>query len=124
MNAHFAIVTCCASSLALALTLSGPSFAQDSGAVAQKVLAEDGKVVVRDVVGPAGASWTPPPIGAFTVVYYIKGGTVEYTYADGKKEAATRTTGTSRIITAAEKRPASIKNTGKAAMHIVTVSVK
>ena len=118
MNARFAIVTCCA------LTLSGAALAQDSGSVAQKVLAEDAKVVVRDVVGPAGASWTPPPIGAYTVVYYIKGGTVEYTYADGKKQSATRATGTSRIITSAEQRPASIKNTGKAAMHIVTVSVK
>ena len=121
---QFRIVTCCASSLALALILSGPSFAQDSGAVAQKVLAEDGKVIVRDVVAPPGVSWAPPPVGAFTVVYYIKGGAVEYTFADGAKQAITRTTGTSRIITAAEKRPATIKNTGKAAMHIVTVSVK
>lgn len=124
MNARLAIVTCCASSLALALTLSGAAFAQDAGTVAQKVLAEDAKVIVRDVVAPSGASWTPPPIGSFTVVYYIKGGAVEYTFADGAKQAITRTTGTSRIITSAEKRPATIKNTGKAAMHIVTVSVK
>ena len=124
MSARIAIVTYCASSLALALTLSGPAFAQDSGAVAQKVLVEDGKVIVRDVVEPPGVTWTPPPVGAFTVVYYIKGGTVEYTFADGTKQTIARTTATSRIITAAEKRPSSIKNMGKAAIHIVTVGVK
>ena len=69
MRAHFAIVTCCASSLALALTLSGPVFAQDSGAVAQKILAEDGKFIVRDIVSPTGVSWASPPVWDFTVVY-------------------------------------------------------
>jgi hypothetical protein len=124
MTAQFKIAKCSAFSLALGLILTAPAFAQDAGAVTQKVLAEDAKVIVRDGTLPAGTNWTPPPIGAYTVVYYIKGGTVEYTFADGTKQTMNRATGTSRIITAAEKRPASIKNTGKAAMHIVTVSVK
>ena len=56
------------------------------------------------------------------VVHAIKGGTLERTYEDGKKENISWKTGETRII--AEDRPYSIKNIGKGTIHLIVVILK
>lgn len=103
------------------LALSTQVLAQD----AAKTLAENGKATVTETTVAAGAVVkVNAPTGPFFARYYITGGTVEYTYADGKKETVVRKTGSAVIISATDKRPVSIKNTGNTAIHVITVAVK
>jgi len=122
MNAQLKVVAYWVSSLALALTLSAPTFAQDK----PKVLAENNKVVVTEANPLAvGATITPAaPQGPLFVRYYLSGGTLEYTYADGTKENITRKAGTAVIISSTDKRPTSVKNIGKTALRSIVVNVK
>ena len=55
-------------------------------------------------------------------VYAMKGGTLERTYEDGKKENIVWKAGESRII--AEKRPYALKNVGKTVIHLHVVQPK
>jgi hypothetical protein len=111
-------------SLALSLALSAQALAQD----APKTLAENSKAKVSESTVAAGAvinvGAPTGTEGPFFARYYLTGGTVEYTYADGKKETVVRKTGSAVIISATDKRPTTIKNTGNTALHIITVSVK
>ena len=110
-----------ASALVFSLALSAPALAQD----AAKTLADNSKASVTEANVAAGAVVNvAAPTGPFFARYYLTGGTVEYTYADGKKETVVRKTGSAVIISATDKRPTSIKNIGKTAIHVITVSVK
>jgi hypothetical protein len=101
--------------------LSAPAFAQP----APKTLAENDKATVTETTLAAGATAKiGAPQGPFFARYYLSSGTLEYTYADGTKETITRKAGTAVIISATDKRPASIKNIGKTALHLITVGVK
>jgi len=104
------------------LTLSAPTFAQDK----PKVLAENSKVIVTEANPLAvGTAITPAaPQGQFFVRYYLSGGTLEYTYADGTNENITRKAGTAVIISSTDKRPTSVKNIGKTALRSIVVNVK
>ena len=107
--------------VALSLALSVPAFAQ----VPAKPLAENSKAVVTEGTLAAGASVKiGAQQGAFLSRYYLSGGTLEYTYADGKKETITRKTGSAVIILPTDKRPDSVKNIGTTALHFITVSAK
>jgi len=107
--------------LALSLTLSAPALSQP----VPKTLAQNDKATVTESTLAVGASTTPAaPQGPFLTRYYLSGGTLEYTYADGKKETVTRKAGTAVIISSTDKRPASVKNIGTTALHFITVSVK
>ena len=107
--------------LALTLALAAPSFAQ----VPAKPLAENSKAAVSEGTLAAGATVTiNAQTGSFLTRYYLSGGTLEYTYADGKKETVTRKTGSAIIILATDKRPASVKNIGKTDLHYITVTAK
>ena len=107
--------------LALTLALAAPSFAQ----VPAKPLAENSKAAVSEGTLAAGATVTiNAQTGSFLTRYYLSGGTLEYTYADGKKETVTRKTGSAVIILASDKRPASVKNIGTTALHFITVTAK
>ncbi len=107
--------------LALSLMLSAPVLAQTPA----KPLAENSKATVSEGTLAVGATTTPAAQqGPFLTRYYLSGGTVEYTYADGKKETVTRKTGTAVIILASDKRPASVKNIGTTALRFITVAAK
>ena len=81
-----------ASGAALALALSGALHARDKKAdkaglqVSVKVIAEDAKVRVTEATWAPGAVNPSPASSQVRVVRAIKGGTLERTYADGKKE--------------------------------------
>jgi len=107
--------------LTLSLALSGTAFAQ----VPAKPLAENSKAAVSEGTLAAGATVTiNAQTGSFLTRYYLSGGTLEYTYADGKKETVTRKTGSAVIILASDKRPASVKNIGTTALRFITVTAK
>ena len=55
-------------------------------------------------------------------VYAIKGGSLERTYEDGKKEVIRWKDGEARIIS--EPRPYSVKNIGKSVVHLYIVVPK
>jgi hypothetical protein len=108
----------CAAAMASAVVGSCPLLAAET---MTKVLAENDKVQVIDNVAPPGA--ISPMISRLGLVaYYVKGGTSERTYADGKKEVIERKTGETFIVT--EQRPYSLKNVGKTTMHVITVRLK
>jgi hypothetical protein len=107
--------------LALSLALLAPALAQ----TAATTLAENNKTIVTENTLAVGATATiAAPTGPFLTRYYLSGGTLEYTYADGKRETVTRKAGTAIIISSTDRRPASVKNTGTTALHFITVSVK
>lgn len=121
MTSNFKAFAYPACGLALALVLPAPALAQ----TAAKTLAENSKATVAESTLAVGASATiAAPPGSFLTRYYLSGGTLEYTYADGKKETVTRKTGTAIIILSTDKRPASVKNIGTTALHFITTSVK
>jgi hypothetical protein len=106
---------------AVALVLICPASAQDK----PKVLAESGKATVSEATLAAGAVATiNAQTGPFLTRYYLSSGTLEYTYADGSKQNVTRTMGTAVIIAATDKRPVTVKNVGKTALHYISVAVK
>jgi hypothetical protein len=103
------------------LALTAPALAQET----PKTLAENGKAKVTESTLAAGASVTiDAQTGPFFARYYLSSGTLEYTYPDGKKETVTRKAGSAVIISATDKRPASVKNIGTTALHLITVAVK
>ena len=119
MTRNFGIYPACL--LAISLALPTPALAQ----TVSKPLAENNKAIVTESTLAAGATATiPAPPGPFLARYYLSGGTLEYTYSDGKKETVVRKTGGAVIISTADRRPASVKNIGTTALHFVTVNVK
>jgi hypothetical protein len=56
------------------------------------------------------------------ILYYLSGGTVERTYADGTKESVTRKTGQSLVNS--EKRPYATMNTGTTTVHVIAIRLK
>jgi hypothetical protein len=118
MKSNIAIAAFGLSALAL---LAGPAFAQPGSMAAPKTLAENSKVLVTETWGKPGES-TASVNRMGQVYYYVEGGDVELTYADGTKAKVTRKTGEAKIVT--EKRPYSAKNIGKNTLHVITVTLK
>ena len=126
------VIAFCASAMTLSLIFSTGAFAQGvamdkpkAGQTAHQrtrtVLAENEKLLVADVeYQPGDTGETSSKDGL--VVYHVRGGTIERTYADGSKKVVTYKTGQTTII--AEKRPYSTKNIGKTAIHEIVVQLK
>jgi hypothetical protein len=107
-------------SVSFLLVASLPAGAQ-SGAGTSKTVFENNKVVVTDnVLKPGDAS--PSSVRGGRVLYYITGGTLERTFADGTKESVTRKTG--QAVMNSETRPYAVTNTGKTTVRVITVMVK
>ncbi len=107
--------------LALSLMLSAPVFSQ----VPAKPLAENNKAIVSEGTLAVGATVKiADQQGPFLTRYYLSGGTLEYTYADGKKETVTRTAGTAVIVLSTDRHPASVRNIGTTALRFITVTAK
>jgi outer membrane lipoprotein-sorting protein len=121
-----------ASLAVLAFALSGSMVssvvAQDkkteksAATAARKVVAENAKVLAFEVTFAPGAVNTAVPSSSVRVVRALAGGTLERTYADGKKENIVYKTGEVRIN---EASPAfTTKNIGKSEIKLYVVQVK
>ncbi len=87
-----------------------------------KVITENAKARAYEVTFAPGAENTSVPASSTRVVRALKGGTLERTYADGKKEKVTYKTGEVRIN---EVSPAfTTKNIGKSEIKLYVVQVK
>ena len=113
---------------AAAALLANPVLAQDKkiekgGAkAAMKVIAENDKVLVYEVTYKPGAENKAIANSTTRVVRALAGGTLERTFADGKKEKVTYKTGQVRINQAS---PAyTTKNIGKSEIRLYVVQVK
>jgi hypothetical protein len=87
-----------------------------------KVLQENDKVRVFETTFPVGAENTSVPSSATRVVRALSGGTIERTYADGKKEKVVYKTGEVRINNPSPAFTA--KNVGKTEIKLYVVQVK
>ena len=117
----------------LAFALSGlmvaPALAQDKmkaekGApkATMKVLKETAKVRVYEVTFVPGAENSAIPTSSVRVVRALAGGTLQRTYADGKKENIVYKTGEVRIN---EVSPAfTTRNIGKSEVRLYVVQLK
>jgi predicted regulator of Ras-like GTPase activity (Roadblock/LC7/MglB family) len=87
-----------------------------------KVLVENDKVRAFETTFAPGAENTAVPSSATRVVRALSGGTLERTYADGKKEKVVYKTGETRIN---QPSPAyTVKNIGKSEVKLYVVHVK
>jgi hypothetical protein len=113
---------------AVALALSGPAFAQDKKAQkgapkgAMKVLSENDKVRAYETTLAPGAENNAVPSSATRVLRVLNGGTLERTYADGKKEKVEYKAGHVRILNPSPAYTA--KNIGKTEVKLYIVQVK
>ena len=121
-----------ASLAVLAFVLSGSmvnsAMAQDKKAekgaakAAMKVVVENAKARAFEVTYAPGAENTAVPTSSVRVVRALKGGTLQRTYADGKKENIVYKTGQVRIN---ESSPAfTTKNIGKGEVKLYVVQLK
>jgi hypothetical protein len=121
-----------ASLAVLAFVLSGSivgsATAQDkkaekgAGKAIMKVVAENSKARAFEVTFAPGAENTAVPSSSVRVVRALAGGTLQRTYADGKKENVVYKTGEVKIN---EASPAfTTKNIGKSEIKLYVVQVK
>ena len=87
-----------------------------------KVVAENAKARAYEVTFAPGAENTAVPSSSLRVVRALAGGTLQRTYADGKKEKVVYKTGEVKIN---EASPAfTTKNIGKSQIKLYVVQVK
>jgi negative regulator of sigma E activity len=87
-----------------------------------KVIAENAKARAYEVTFAPGAENTAVPSSSLRVVRALAGGTLQRTYADGKKEKVVYKTGEVKIN---EASPAfTTKNIGKSQIKLYVVQVK
>jgi negative regulator of sigma E activity len=121
-----------ASLAGLAFALSGSmvnsAMAQDkqmekgAAKAAMKVIAENDKARAYEVTFAPGAENTAVPSSSVRIVRALAGGTLQRTYADGKKENVVYKTGEVKIN---EASPAfTTKNIGKSEIKLYVVQVK
>lgn len=101
----------------LALMALSPAGAQPKPGMTKTVFENDKITVVDNVLKPGEES--PSQDRAGLILYYISGGTVERTFADGKKEIVTRKTG--QALMNPEKRPYAVTNTGSTTLRVITI---
>jgi hypothetical protein len=92
-----------------------------AGEVTLKEIEQNDKLRVYEATYKPG-DVSPSAKRPMRVVHAIKGGTLERTYADGKKDTVQWKTGDTRIIS--EERPYSVKNTGKGVVQLLVVATK
>lgn len=107
-------------SVSLALIMSLPAGAQPKQGMSKTVFEND-KVVVMDSVVKPGEMLPSADRGGM-IYYYISGGKIERTFADGTKETVTRKTGQAMVNT--EKRPYAVENTGTTTAHVIGIRLK
>jgi hypothetical protein len=103
-----------------ALIASSPVVAQSKAATSKTVFQNE-KVTIIDSVTKPGEGLPSAARGGL-ILYYLSGGTIERTYADGKKETITRKTG--QALVNSEMRPYATLNTGSTTVHVIAIQVK
>ena len=103
--------------VSLALIASSQACAQPTS----KTVFENDKIAVTDSVTKPGGG-LPSSVRGGMILYYLSGGKVERTYADGTKETVTRKTG--QALMNPEMRPYSTKNTGSTTVHVIAIRLK
>jgi hypothetical protein len=89
--------------------------------VLPKTVYENDKIAIMDnILKPGDTSPSADRAGMF--YYYIQGGTVERTFADGTKETVVRKTG--QALQNPEKRPYAVENTGKNTVRVISIKLK
>src|SRR5262245_54939220 len=115
-----------ASAVCASLLVAGPAIAQDKKGKmperTQKVLIDSATFRVTETTYPPGGGTASTQPGQ-RVTRALKGGTLERTYTDGKKESVTYKTGEVKEVPAATA-PYAVKNTGKSTVVLYTVAVK
>ena len=101
---------------------AAPAAKAEKGKAVAKVLHEDDKVRVTETTFKPGDEG-PSIVRGFRVIRALKNGTLERTYADGKKEKYERKAG-DVIVAGPDKLAYSVKNVGKAEYMSYTVTIK
>lgn len=116
-----------ASAVCVSLLVAGPAIAQDKkGKIperTQKVLIDNDRVRVTETVYPPGGGTNVANAPPYRITRALKGGTLERTFTDGKKESISWKDGEAKEQQAA-KVAYTLKNTGKADVVLYTVQVK
>ena len=107
--------------------IASPAIAQDKakaqkGKAVQKVLHDDDKIRVTETTLKPG-DVGPNVVRGFRVSRALSGGTLERTYADGKKEKRERKTG-SVVVAGPDKQAYFNTNIGKTDVVFYTVTIK
>ena len=125
MKGYFAAAVMSAAALALSATVYAQDKKADKDApkATIKVLQENEKVRVLETTFAPGAVNTAVPSTSTRVVRALSGGTLERTYADGKKEKVEYKTGEVRINNPS-KVTYTAKNIGKTEVKLYVVQVK
>jgi hypothetical protein len=97
--------------------------AKESKQAVQKTVAENSKVKAFEVTYAPGAQNAAVPSSSTRVVRAIKGGTLERSYADGKKEKVEWKTGQVRVVEAT-KTAYTASNIGKSEIQLYVVQLK
>ena len=101
---------------------AAPAAKAEKGKPVVKVLHEDDRLRVTETTTKPGDTG-PSIVRGLRVVRYLKGGTQERTYADGKKDKVERKTG-EVIVLGPDKQAYSIKNIGKTTIVTYVVNIK
>jgi hypothetical protein len=107
-------------SASLVLIAFSPAGAQPKPGMSKTVFENDKVVVLDTVVKPGEGLPSADRSGA--IYYYLSGGKVERTFADGTKETVSRKTG--QALMNSEKRPYAVANTGTTTVHVISVKLK
>jgi hypothetical protein len=111
--------------LVIAGGMASSAVAQDKaekGSTIIKGLLDNAKVRVFELTLKPGEEQATPVTSASRVVRVLKGGTIERTFSDGKKEKLTRKTGEVYML---DPGPTyTFKNTGKGVFQIYVVQLK
>jgi cell division protein FtsI/penicillin-binding protein 2 len=92
-----------------------------AGQLVIKEIAQNDKLRIYEAIFNPGDT-SPSVKRPMRAVYTIKGGTLERTYEDGKKENIAWKTGESKLI--GEERPYALKNVGKTVIRLHIVQLK
>jgi hypothetical protein len=101
---------------------SSPALGQGKkGESTIKEIQQNDRVRVYEVIYQPG-DVSPSLKRPMRVIHALKGGKLERTYDDGKKEVSEWKTGETRIIS--EERAYAVKNIGKGVVHLFIVALK
>ena len=101
--------------------MKGMSMAAKPGAPTIKVIAENDKLQVIDIMDKPGAV-SPSAVRLGRVTHWLTAAKLERTYADGTKDVVVHKTGETTLNT--EKRAYSTKNIGTTTVHLIQVVLK
>ena len=104
----------------LLLLASSQAWAQSNVGTIKTVFDNDKITVTDNLLQPGQES--PSANRQGLIVYYLSGGTYERIFADGSKQTMTSKPG--QAFQNPEKRPYAVTNTGKTALHVITIKVK